>query len=84
MDAGTQVRAVLTVGFNVRLSAVSGTPDIGVRLVGACEDLGAWPHATSGAAISFQTTRPGECGILLDNTHSRLNAKQAALQFLSP
>ncbi|MBV9063949.1 MAG: emp24/gp25L/p24 family protein [Alphaproteobacteria bacterium] len=80
----TLVRAVATIAFNTRASALTGTPDITITVTGPAGALNTLPHARSGAQISFQTAEDGEYAIVLDNTYSRVTAKQVSLQFLQP
>lgn len=84
LEAGTLVRAVVTVSFNNRLSSLSGTPDIDVAVVGPAGQILALPQARSGALVSFQAPATGTYTIELGNARSRVNAKQVSLQFLQP
>ena len=84
LEAGTQVRAVVSVTFNNRVSNLSGTPDITVRVTGPCSARDEWPVARNGTQIAFQAAASGDCALVLDNTQSRVNAKQVGIQFLQP
>jgi hypothetical protein len=84
LEQGTEVRAVISVAFNNRLANLGGSPDITIRLTGPCQARGEWPRARNGAQIAFQAAATGECAIVLDNTYSRINAKQVSIAFLQP
>jgi hypothetical protein len=81
---GTLVRAVATIGFNNRLSSIEGTPDITITVTGPSGVIATQVRARSGAQISFQAPADGDYSIVLDNTYSRVTAKQVSLQFLQP
>ena len=84
LERGTLVRAVAMITFNNRLSTLTGTPDIDVIVTGPTGVLTTLARARSGVQISFQANADGDFAIVLDNTYSRVNAKQVSLQFLQP
>jgi hypothetical protein len=84
LQKGTLVRAVATIAFNNRLSSLEGTPDITLTVTGPSGTISSLARARSGAQISFQAPGDGEYAIVLDNTYSRVTAKQVSLQFLQP
>jgi hypothetical protein len=84
LEAGTLVRAVVTVQFNNRLSNLSGTPDVDVAVAGPSGVVQSQGQARNGYQLSFQAPAAGEYAIELSNARSRVNAKQVAVQFLQP
>lgn len=80
----TIVRAVATIEFNSRASALTGVPDVTIAVSGPTGIINTLSRARSGAQISFQTPADGDYAIVLDNTYSRVTAKQISLQFLRP
>ena len=84
LEAGTLVRAVLTVQFNNRLSNLSGTPDLDVAVVGPAGIVQSQAQVRNGYQLSFQAPTPGDYAIELSNARSRVNAKQVGVQFLQP
>jgi hypothetical protein len=84
LEAGTLVRAVITVQFNNRLSNLSGTPDLDVAAVGPAGVLSSQTQARNGFQLSFQAAAVGEHAIELSNARSRINAKLVGVQFLQP
>jgi hypothetical protein len=84
LEQGTQVRAVVTVAFNVGASYLTGTPDIDVRVEGPNGVVTQMARARNGAQLSFQAAQSGDYRIVLSNEYSRINAKQVGLQFLQP
>jgi hypothetical protein len=70
----------VSVRFNSPFSI--GTPDITGQLLGPTSSLlQPWQRVGSGFELSFEATQDGEHFIVLDNLHSRLDAKQVTLQF---
>jgi emp24/gp25L/p24 family/GOLD len=84
LEAGTQVRAVVTVAFNRGVSNLFGTPDIDVRVEGPSGMVTQVGRARNGTQLAFQTPADGEYRIILSNSYSQVNAKQVSLQFLQP
>lgn len=84
LERGTQVRAVVSVVFNQRISNLAGTPDIDVRADGPTGVVTQLVRARNGTQLAFQTPADGDYRLVLGNEYSQVNAKQVSLQFLQP
>jgi len=84
LEAGTLVRAVVTVQFNSRLSNLSGVPDVDLAVVGPSGVVSSQAQARNGYQLSFQSPTAGEYALEMSNARSRINAKQVGVQFLQP
>jgi hypothetical protein len=84
VERGTQVRAVVSVVFNQRVSNLAGTPDIDVSAEGPTGVVTQLGRARNGTQLAFQTPVDGDYRIVLGNAYSQVNAKQVSLQFLQP
>jgi hypothetical protein len=81
VEAGTLVRMTFSVGFNSRLSTVTGVPDIDLFVVGPTGTVAAYPDARDGVRVAFEAPATGDYEVRLDNSKSRINAKRVGIQF---